>query len=299
MRESRQRIVNSERSSGIIGQEKQEEAWKFKAIDWKFVLSQQHYGTLVYTLIPCIALGLILWKWKIEPALDESVTQILENPDYDYHKKKGSIPALVAVFVPFLVFLLNLLAGELWIAKEVHGCLTNAIYTIVYFLISWFCAFALQIFAQQISAIVVAEPRPDFGDRCQVDSSGKCKGDIKDGMSSFFSGHASSAILSSVYASIYLIWLFYFRRITHTLLPTFQVRKTFRARLQHEFVNANVLCLIFLQLGFAWVVGVSRIVDNRHHIWDVISGMFLGTMVAAFFSIHAIAALHTMPKKDF
>jgi len=163
-------------------------------------------------------------------------------------------------------------------------------------IISWFSAVAVHIFAQQISAIAVSEPRPDFGDRCKLEN-GECSGNIDDGLSSFFSGHASSAILSATYSSIYTLWLIYFRKSSNgESSATRQKAETWADRLADEFLHAFVLYLIVLQMAFAWIVGVSRITDNRHHIWDVNCGFLVGIVVGAIFCIHSIALLSRMPK---
>ena len=274
--------------------------WNMRDVDWGFIVKQQHYGTLFYTLFPCVALGLVLWSFDVEPELDVDVADVLDNPDYARPKKSGTIPAVAAVIVPFLLFLTTLLIGELSIFKTHHRNITEAVYVIVYFVLNWFCAFAVHIFTQQISAIAVAEPRPDFADRCRVNDSGHCTGETEDGLRSFFSGHASSAALSAVYSSIYLLWLVYFRRVSHDYAaPSCHIRKTWSERFLHEFTHGTILYLVVIQLGFAYVVGISRIIDNRHHIWDVTCGLFVGVVVASFFAIHAIAALPMMPKKEY
>lgn len=46
-----------------------------------------------------------------------------------------------------------------------------------------------------------------------------------------------------------------------------------------------------MQFGFFWSVGVSRFIDNKHHISDVLGGWFLATAVALMYAIRA-TALH-------
>eukprot|EP00210_Caulerpa_lentillifera_P009173 g8745.t1 len=276
--------------------------WSLKNIDWKFVFGKQHYGVLLFTLFPILALALVLWVFSLDPELTDQANIILRNEDYRSPKKSGTIPAVIAVLVPFFIFLIVLFICELWFCKRLHGNITNAVYSILYFIINWFCAFAVHICCQQISSIEVAEPRPDFGSRCQLGDDGDCSRDPDDGLSSYFSGHASSAILSAVYSSIYLLWVVYFRSPS---APGFLKAESisegsyqWHKRFIHEISHASVLYVICAQLGFAWIVGTTRIIDNRHHIWDVTAGYFVGTVVAAAFSIQAIGAFPLMPKKS-
>ena len=46
-----------------------------------------------------------------------------------------------------------------------------------------------------------------------------------------------------------------------------------------------------VQVGFAWAIAGSRVVDNRHHPADVVAGLFLGATVALIFLLRAIPTL--------
>jgi len=281
-----------------LTENKFEEEWKLRNVDWRFVLGKQHYGTLIFTCFPIIALAVVLWGFTLEPELDVDADVVLKNEDYNNPKKAGSIPAVVAVLIPLFIFLLVLFMSELWFCRRLHGNVTNAVYSVVYFFLNWFCAFVVHIFCEQISAIVVAEPRPDFASRCQLNSNGDCSRDPDDGLSSYFSGHASSATLSAVYSSIYLLWVVYFRSTHRGFLDAnigLDGGHRWSDRFFHEVSHAAVLYVVCIQLGFVWVVGTSRMIDNRHHAWDVTAGYFVGTIVAVVFSIQAIGAFPLMP----
>ncbi|KAI9879815.1 MAG: hypothetical protein M1830_006997 [Pleopsidium flavum] len=119
------------------------------------------------------------------------------------------------------------------------------------------------------------KPRPDLIDRCQplagsadppvygLSSSDICKPTnhaiLKDGFRSFPSGHSSSAFAGLFYLSLYLA------AKLHVLDNRGEVWKTF--------------VVLVPTLGAA-LIAVSRIMDARHHPFDVISGSLLGTVVA-------------------
>ncbi|KAL9017288.1 MAG: hypothetical protein Q9185_005379 [Variospora sp. 1 TL-2023] len=119
------------------------------------------------------------------------------------------------------------------------------------------------------------KPRPDLIDRCQPsegsadplvyglsDSSICTQSDpkiLKDGFRSFPSGHSSSAFAGLFYLSLYLA------AKMHVLDNRGEVWKTF--------------IVLIPTLGAA-LIAVSRIMDARHHPFDVITGSMLGIAVA-------------------
>ncbi|KAL8997923.1 MAG: hypothetical protein Q9169_002916 [Polycauliona sp. 2 TL-2023] len=82
---------------------------------------------------------------------------------------------------------------------------------------------------------------------------------LKDGFRSFPSGHSSSAFAGLFYLSIYLA------AKMHVLDNKGEVWKTF---------------IVMIPTLGAALIAVSRIMDNRHHPFDVISGSLLGMLVA-------------------
>ena len=118
----------------------------------------------------------------------------------------------------------------------------------------------------------VGRPRPDFFWRCFPDGidvydrfggvvcHGKAS-DIKEGHKSFPSGHTSWSFAGLGFLSLYLsgkIKVFY--------------RKGHVAK----------LCIVFLPLLAACMVGISRVDDYWHHWQDVFAGGLLGLVVATF-----------------
>ncbi|KAL8902269.1 MAG: hypothetical protein Q9207_004804 [Kuettlingeria erythrocarpa] len=119
------------------------------------------------------------------------------------------------------------------------------------------------------------KPRPDLIDRCQpkagsadplpfgLSNSSICTQTdhaiLKDGFRSFPSGHSSSAFAGLFYLSIYLA------AKMHVLDNRGEVWKTF---------------IVLVPTLAAALIAVSRIMDARHHPFDVISGSMLGIAVA-------------------
>ncbi|KAF2402870.1 acid phosphatase/Vanadium-dependent haloperoxidase [Trichodelitschia bisporula] len=120
----------------------------------------------------------------------------------------------------------------------------------------------------------IGKPRPDLIDRCQpnvqadppnlkLSNHSICtqtdNNILKDGFRSFPSGHSSSAFAGLFYISLYLAGKM------HVLDSKGEVWKAF--------------IVLIPTLGAALIAG-SRIMDARHHPFDVLSGSTLGILVA-------------------
>ncbi|KAJ4765491.1 hypothetical protein LUZ62_075866 [Rhynchospora pubera] len=123
----------------------------------------------------------------------------------------------------------------------------------------------------------VGRPRPDFFWRCFPDgkevydqSTGEviCHGIAKvmnDGHKSFPSGHTSYAFAGLGFVSLYL----------SGKIKAFDRRG-----------HVSKLCIVFLPLLVASLVGISRVSDYRHHWQDVFVGGLLGFLVGIFCYLH-------------
>lgn len=121
----------------------------------------------------------------------------------------------------------------------------------------------------------IGKPRPDLIDRCQINNDLIKKGEwvlqnitictqtsnyiLQDGFKSFPSGHSSVSFAGLFYLSIYLAGKL------HVLDAKGEVWRTF--------------LVMVPTLGAALITG-TRIMDARHHPFDVISGAMLGILVA-------------------
>ncbi|KAK6931549.1 Phosphatidic acid phosphatase type 2/haloperoxidase, partial [Dillenia turbinata] len=119
----------------------------------------------------------------------------------------------------------------------------------------------------------VGRPRPDFFWRCFPDGKGvydhitknvMCTGDkavIKEGHKSFPSGHTSWSFAGLGYLALYL---------------------SGKIRAFDRRGHVAKLCIVFLPLLVAALVGISRVDDYWHHWQDVFAGGLLGLTVATF-----------------
>ncbi|KAH1260724.1 putative lipid phosphate phosphatase 3, chloroplastic [Glycine max] len=130
---------------------------------------------------------------------------------------------------------------------------------------------AVLVFTEAIKN-AVGRPRPDFFWRCFPDGKDVydkwgdviCHGDkkvIKEGYKSFPSGHTSWSFAGLGFLSLYL----------SGKIKAFD-RKGHVAK----------LCIVFMPLLFASLIGISRVDDYWHHWQDVFAGGLLGLTVATF-----------------
>ncbi|THC87393.1 hypothetical protein EYZ11_013161 [Aspergillus tanneri] len=148
------------------------------------------------------------------------------------------------------------------------------------------CGFLGLLLAQGLAFIITqalknacGKPRPDIIDRCQprpgsadptpygLSNSSICTGDpaiIKDGFRSWPSGHSSSSFAGLFYLSLWIAGKLHF--------------------LDNRGEVWKALIVIIPCLA-ATLIAVSRIMDARHHPFDVITGSLLG-VVCAYISYH-------------
>ncbi|CAB4304106.1 unnamed protein product [Prunus armeniaca] len=135
------------------------------------------------------------------------------------------------------------------------------------------------LFSVLITAVItdaikdaVGRPRPDFFWRCFPDGKdvynqlgnvvchGK-KSVIKEGHKSFPSGHTSFSFAGLGFLSLYL---------------------SGKIKVFDRKGHVTKLCIVFLPLLLASLVGISRVDDYWHHWQDVFAGGLLGFIVATF-----------------
>ncbi|XP_051146147.1 lipid phosphate phosphatase 2-like [Andrographis paniculata] len=183
--------------------------------------------------------------------------------DLRYPMKDNTVPIwtvpLYAVLLPIAIFVAYYLRR-----KDVYD-LHNSILGLL---------FAVLITGVLTDAIkdAVGRPRPNFFWRCfpdgidEYDGWGNvvCHGndsDIKEGHKSFPSGHTSWSFAGLAFLSLYL----------SGKIKCFDRRG-----------HVAKLCIVFLPLLAACLVGISRVDDYWHHWQDVFAGGILGLVVATF-----------------
>jgi len=183
--------------------------------------------------------------------------------DLKYPMKANTVPGwsvpMYAILLPIAIFLLVYIRrGDVY---DLHHSTLGLLFSVL------------------VTAVItdamkdaVGRPRPDFFYRCFPD--GKefydqlgnviCHGkasDIKEGRKSFPSGHTSWSFAGLCFLSFYL----------SGKIQAFDRRG-----------HVAKLCIIFLPLLVASLIGVSRVNDYWHHWQDVFAGGLLGLVVAAF-----------------
>lgn len=183
--------------------------------------------------------------------------------DLKYPLKSNTVPVwavpMLAVVLPIVIFLV------IYIRRRDIYDLHHAVLGLL---------FSILVTAVITDAIkdAVGRPRPDFFWRCFPDGKDVydklgdviCHGDesvIKEGHKSFPSGHTSWSFAGLGFLSLYLAGK----------LKAFD-RKGHVAK----------LCVIFLPLLAASLVGISRVDDYWHHWTDVFAGGLIGLVVATF-----------------
>ncbi|KAJ8758499.1 hypothetical protein K2173_000220 [Erythroxylum novogranatense] len=183
--------------------------------------------------------------------------------DLRYPMKDNTVPIwtvpLYAILLPIAIFILFYLRRR--DVYDLHHSILGL-------------AFAVLITAVITDSIknAVGRPRPDFFWRCFPDGKDLydqlgnviCHGkasDIKEGHKSFPSGHTSWSFAGLGFLSLYLAGKM----------------KAFNRR-----GHVAKLCIVFLPLLAAALVGISRVDDYWHHWQDVFAGGLIGVVVATF-----------------
>jgi len=147
----------------------------------------------------------------------------------------------------------------------------------------------------------VAEPRPDFKIRClgsggtpTFDASGHviCTGStsvIREGRNAFPSGHSSTAHCFGTFATLYLLWFVYLRKIH---LP-WRNDKGCMTVMWYQISHA-LFCACLCPLFIALAIACTRVKDHMHSPADVTAGAFLGSIIAAMYFF--VRIIHQSPE---
>lgn len=207
-----------ETSLSLVHAERQGSAssgsWKVQDINWNFAFRTQHYGTAFFSLFILIALALVhyLGQPKHRPFF-------LYDASISYISGGDTVPSAVAVLIPFASLFISLCCYELWVYKLENWHITNAVATIMHFMLDSVCAFVTVECFTESTKMAAGRLRPDFFQQCQPDAdwtggpvmlgvqhSTQCTSDNFDGRKSFCSGHASSSSVLIGYNVVYLLW---------------------------------------------------------------------------------------------
>ena len=190
-------------------------SWCLRDIDWRFAFAAQHYGTLFFTLFIVIALAILHWRGgpRHRPVF-------LYDASISYISGGDTVPAAVAILVPFASLFISLCCYELWVYRLENWHITNAAATIIHFMLDGLCAFVAVATFTEATKLAAGRLRPDFFQQCQPvgldwtsgpvqlgPSDAHCPADAtNDGRKSFNSGHSSTSAVLVAYNIAYLLW---------------------------------------------------------------------------------------------
>eukprot|EP00009_Paramoeba_aestuarina_P004463 CAMPEP_0201516088 /NCGR_PEP_ID=MMETSP0161_2-20130828/7495_1 /ASSEMBLY_ACC=CAM_ASM_000251 /TAXON_ID=180227 /ORGANISM="Neoparamoeba aestuarina, Strain SoJaBio B1-5/56/2" /LENGTH=1035 /DNA_ID=CAMNT_0047913101 /DNA_START=79 /DNA_END=3184 /DNA_ORIENTATION=+ len=270
--------------------------WEDMVLFTRYHVARVEWGVLVLGLLVGITeLVLIL---TIDPAVKPLY---LNDPTYWNQEKDNTIEMWEVVLYSFIC-LLVLIFCELG-APHPHSPHDTQFWVILRLSLMGVVMLLLVSGTTELLKIIVGGLRPAFARGCfgneaippqsysplVVTSNDQCPGDMTNDdlnklRKSFPSGHTSFAFGASVYLSLYLFW------------KGIQLRggkDDGEGRSNDEgvtevegdggglVVSQLVSVCGIVPLWCAWLVGVSRIVDNKHFASDVVGGALLGSMIAA------------------
>jgi membrane-associated phospholipid phosphatase len=231
------------------------------------------------------------------------------------YNPNSTIPFWLAVVLPLICMILSLAVYEyIFYNTSMAFSKTSVVATALHFLIDFIFAAVVTALITEVSKLLVGRFRPDWLSRCipatnstepswglspadnPACTSGLPDSKLEDGHKSFPSGHSSNAFAMGVYISGYVIYCTYFRTATRY----YNTRKNtagggggggagqWKQQILGEMGTALSFVWILFNLSWAWGVGISRIIDNKHHPSDVIGGAFLGTVIGGAFVLRAV-----------
>eukprot|EP00882_Tetradesmus_deserticola_P017249 GHRQ01018471.1.p1 GENE.GHRQ01018471.1~~GHRQ01018471.1.p1 ORF type:complete len:263 (+),score=78.78 GHRQ01018471.1:583-1371(+) len=163
--------------------------------------------------------------------------------------------------------------------------------------------------------------RPDFLSRCteagdmqQLTAEGLSHGlqqqpgctnmelkKLKDGRLSFPSGHSSCSMAVGLFAALYMLWTLHWREgaLHHALL---RPASSILGRIGKDVASLAVLLVLLFQIAWPWGVALSRFMDNRHNVSDVVGGLLLAVCFVPVFVVRlasSASAAHQAENQDW
>lgn len=275
--------------------------WGFRRVKWGTAFGRQDLPNLILTIGVAVALAVIHWT-----CTQHVTTVFIQDASIALpYEGSPSIPTWVSYVVPAIMLLLTLVVGEIFYTRQLHKSITDAVATIIYFILDALQTFLIAELLTVVTKTLVGAARPDFLSRCQpanqnsltfdaalvgmgLPTAFACtqtdQGILDDGYQAFPSGHSSAAFSLTVYASAYLIWCFTMRKPWDPDMGNWTFSRRFKSDLGSLAGRFWMLCM----LSFAWGVSISRVIQGQHSRADILAGAFLGTLVAVVLVLRAI-----------
>lgn len=220
----------------------------------------------------------------------------------------STIPFWLAICIPLISLLLSFLILEGLAVKRGVSSLKTSLSLSLCFFLDFVGTGVVTGILTEVTKVLVGRYRPDWLDRCSPDvvnpveikgfglsatDNPQCQSDltenkIEDGMKSFPSGHASTAFTLGVFVSWYCMWY------ARARLGKIFITAPGKHKVQYSLASGLLYIWVIFQISWAWGVAISRVIDNKHHESDVISGAFLGTIVSIVFCAKSAAAVNTI-----
>ncbi|CDJ60211.1 lipid phosphate phosphohydrolase 3, putative [Eimeria maxima] len=263
----------------------------------------------------------VLWGIKADPPVKGF---FCNDTSIRYPLKAETVPAnlatVIVIGVPVIIFVsvevLQILVVDRSGPSSVSlvCCSVPKILADMYLVFGGFAFGLLLNFSlANVAKLCIGRLRPHFLSVCQpnwnalqcTDTTGdlyvnvyECRGTdlaaIKEARLSFFSAHSSNSSCAMIYALIYLQY-----RLTRSyygsLMPSLRQRQRSGSRAQWAWDTATAL-RPFIQailLILCLFIALSRVMDYFHHPTDVLTGLFVGTVVA-FYSAFYVSKLHLL-----
>lgn len=206
-----------------------------------------------------------------------SLTDVRIQQPYAVHERvPAAQAAIIAILAPFVLIVLWNIVFEGRILVKRRLKLRDRLWETNMGILGLLLAVGLALVTTNIFKNTVGRPRPDFLDRCQagttvlttayqyvLSNSSICTQTdhaiLKDGFRSFPSGHSSTSFSGLGYLAIWL---------------------SGKLRLWNGSGQVWKVVLVMTPLLAASLVAISRIMDERHHPFDVLFGSALGCLAA-------------------
>eukprot|EP01024_Parvocaulis_polyphysoides_P012960 TRINITY_DN14930_c0_g1_i6.p1 TRINITY_DN14930_c0_g1~~TRINITY_DN14930_c0_g1_i6.p1 ORF type:complete len:327 (-),score=40.77 TRINITY_DN14930_c0_g1_i6:294-1274(-) len=281
---------------------------KWAGVDWIYVLAFQNWSTWLVSIPAMVVLGVV--HWNIKPKEREF---FITDAQISYEfTNKDSINATVALVLQIGAWVIFAGISEFYTHREKNeNGWTRSVTLFLHFLLDMFQSFFISMMSQQTSAVAIGKWRPDFMGRCRPqysdpsfyndpawmhpltrqDCENPDNGYIIGGLWGFPSGHAQFVVTIWAHGAVYAIWTTYYRRE----MNNFMEPNTFFARVWKELIQAAILIYLLGTFAWAYIVSLSRYMDNKHAMEDVVAGIMLGILFGCMYCIRAIGVAKLIP----
>jgi hypothetical protein len=174
------------------------DAWRLRDVSWRTVWRRQDHASLLLTLLVAVAVVVIYVavgpreeqaRQRIDAGTQSAPPHAFSHPSdlptpphspqfflYDAtlsyppsgeHGFDPTVPSVVAILAPLVMWLGTLVVGEFIYSKREHHSVTDAVAVALYFILDAVGSLAVTLLVTQATKVSVARLRPDFLARCQ------------------------------------------------------------------------------------------------------------------------------------